>query len=384
MSKGFTGLPESTFRQRIQQICVELEERRLDALFVFSDEYRPGSTLYLADYYPINVIEESPQGVYVSAKGDVVLFLGAINAVTAREISWIEDIRFIDTLDDFFAEEKARLGRPIRAGLAGEALLPVKYQRRLTGILENNDFIVADDIIQRMRLIKSPDEVERMEAAGKLADAAISAAIERLQQGNTNEVEVAAYGEFVIRKAGGGIGSATVLASGVNTEKPTWRPNQKRIEPGEVVLLDFNPSLQGYCADTAVTVIHGEAPARQADIVRLGVETLQGAVEFARPGEPASTIYDYFLREMQKAGYEEEFRRFAQGTRAVGHSVGLDVVEWPDLDRDSSQILEPGMVFAVKFDLHGFDFGGIRQEVEMVVEKNSCRSLNQIIYEILQ
>ena len=383
MSKGFTGLPQSTFEARIERIRAELDRRGLDALFVFSDEYRPGSTLYLADYYPINVIEESPQGVYVPASGDVVLFLGAINAVTAREISWISDIRFIDTLDDFFAREKARLGHPVRAGLAGEALLPVKYQRRLTNILADNDFVTADDIIQKMRLVKDPDEVVRMDAVGKLADASIKAAVERLNQGNATEVEVAAHGEFVIRKAGGEIGSATVLASGINTEKPTWRPNKKVIQPGEVVLLDFNPSLQGYCADTAITVVHGDASGKKGDIVRLGIETLRGAIEYAKPGEPASRIFEFFLNEMKKAGYEEEFRRFAKGTRAVGHSVGLDVVEWPDLDGDSAHVLEPGMVFAVKFDLHGFDFGGIRHEVEMLVEESSCRSLNNIIYEIM-
>jgi Xaa-Pro aminopeptidase len=67
--------------------------------------------------------------------------------------------------------------------------------------------------------------------------------------------------------------------------------------------------------------------------------------------------------------------------RAVGHGVGLDVVEWPNLDQDSRFLLEPGMVLGVKFDLHGFDFGGIRHEVEVLVEEKSCRSLNDIIYD---
>ena len=70
---------------------------------------------------------------------------------------------------------------------------------------------------------------------------------------------------------------------------------------------------------------------------------------------------------------------YAKGMRAVGHGVGLDVVEWPNLDKESKFPLEPGMVLGVKFDLHGFDFGGIRQEVEVLVEENSCRSLNDII-----
>ena len=96
MMKGFTGLQIETFTRRIESIKRELSARALDALFVFSDEYRPGSTLYLSDYYPINVIEESPQGVYVPLEGEVVLFLGSINAQTARTVSWIKDIRSIE------------------------------------------------------------------------------------------------------------------------------------------------------------------------------------------------------------------------------------------------------------------------------------------------
>lgn len=173
-----------------------------------------------------------------------------------------------------------------------------------------------------------------------------------------------------------------MLASGINTMKPTWRPNHKQIQPGEVVLLDFNPNLAGYCADTAITVVHEQPTPLQAEVLRISIDTLQGAIELVKPGDRASRIYDYFLAEMKKAGYEDEFRRFAQGTRAVGHSVGVDVVEWPDLDKDSTQILEPGMVFGVKFDLHGFEFGGVRQEVEMLVEERACTSLNRIIYQI--
>jgi Xaa-Pro dipeptidase len=381
MRSGFTGLPESVFRKRIETICGELNKKNLDAIFVFSDEYRPGATLYLSDYYPINVIEESPQGVYISGKGEVALFLGSINSVTARNISWIEDIRSIETLDSFFEEEKKKTGRPLKIGLAGESLLPVKYYRRLTSILEQNDFIPADDIINRMRLIKTPEEVELMKAAGSLADASIRAAVNRLREGDVSEVELAAVGEYAIRKVGGCIGSATVLASGTNTMKPTWRPNLKKVLPGEVVLLDFNPSLSGYCADTAITVIHETPSSLQAKVLEISRTIHQRVIELVKPGDPASRIYEFFLQETTKYGYADEFKRFARGARAVGHSVGLDVVEWPDLDKDSSFILEPGMVFGIKFDLHGFDFGGIRQEVEMLVEENKCCSLNNIIYE---
>ena len=147
------------------------------------------------------------------------------------------------------------------------------------------------------------------------------------------------------------------------------------------MLIDVNPSLNGYCADTAITVFNGEIPASTQKVLDVSKEIHRSVIEKMRPGEPASTIYDYFLKETTKHGYRQEFILYAKGMRAVGHGVGLDVVEWPNLDQDSKFLLKPGMVLGVKFDLHGFDFGGIRHEVEVLVEEKRCRSLNDIIYD---
>ena len=378
---GFTGLAESVFRGRVNKVQEELVVKELDALFVFSDEYRPGYTLYFSDYFPVNVIEESPQGVFIPQEGEITLFLGGINAKVAEDISWISDIRSVETLEDFFVNERSKLGRTIKAGLVGEAILPFKYSKRLVPLLENTEFINMDALINGMRMIKSQGEIGLMDKVCKLADRSIRAAVKRLKEGPVSEVELAATAEFAFRAEGGNIGSATILASGINTKKPTWRPGTKIIGPGEAVLIDVNPMLNCYCADTAITVFNGEISASTQKVLDVSKEIHRTVIGKMKPGEPASTIYDYFLKESTKYGYRDEFMLYAKGMRAVGHGVGLDVVEWPNLDKDSSFPLEPGMVLGVKFDLHGFDFGGIRQEVEVLIEDNSCRSLNEIIYD---
>ncbi len=195
------------------------------------------------------------------------------------------------------------------------------------------------------------------------------------------EIELAAVAEYTIRSSGGSLGSATVLSAGVNTKLPTWRPSRKKIAPGEAVLIDVNPSVRGYCADVSVTVFHGKVQREQQQILEFSRHTLRGVVEHLQPGLPASRIYDYFRERVQAAGYEKFFVPYAQGMRAVGHGVGLDVVEWPNLDSHSAFLLEPGMTLAVKFDLHGFDFGGVRQEVDVLITDEGCRSLNSILYE---
>ena len=126
MKKGFTGMTVDVYRKRVDILLKEIQEKALDGLLIFSDEYRPGFTVYISDYKPVNVIEESPEGIFISAKGEVVLFLGAINAQTAKKVSWIEDIRKVETLPGYFNVQRDRVnGRKLKIGLVGEDLLPV-------------------------------------------------------------------------------------------------------------------------------------------------------------------------------------------------------------------------------------------------------------------
>lgn len=376
---GFTGLSRETFSHRVAAVRRYLIDNGLDGLFAFSDEYRPGSTLYLADYYPINVIEESPQGVYVPAEGQVTLFLGAINARTAEAISWIEDIRAIDTLGPFFKRLREQAGRELKLGLVGEALLPIKYYRRMLSALAQSEFVCADDLLNGMRAIKCPDEVALMEQAAHLADKGLKAAIERLKAGDASENDLAAAAEHPVRLGGANLGSATIVSAGQHTQLPTWRPSDHEIAPGDPVLIDVNPIYRGYCADTAVTVFHGDADGEKRRVLDLSRDVLRGVIDHLRPGQPASTIYGYLLEKSEAAGYGEQFRRYARGMRAVGHGVGINVVEWPNLDADSDFLLEPGMTLAIKYDLRGFDWGGTRFEVDVLMEEGGCRPLNLIL-----
>ena len=168
----------------------------------------------------------------------------------------------------------------------------------------------------------------------------------------------------------------------MNTEVPTWRPTHKRIEDGEAVIIDVAPAYKGYATDVAVTVINGKATDGQKAILKASRDAVVQSIECLRPGEPASRIYEMFLHYARKNHVEEYFEPYAKGLRAVGHSIGLDCVERPNLDDDASFIMVPGMTLATKFDLHGMEWGGLRIETVMLVEENACVSLNRYLYDL--
>lgn len=379
---GFTGIPIRIFEKRVQEIAQYVRDQHLDGAFIFSDEYRAGFTTYFSDYKPINMIEESPQGVFVTPEGKVTLFLGAINSRSAVKVSWIKDIRNIETLSAYFEELRNKKGGPLLIGLSGQELLPVKYFKRLQGWLVGNDYLDIDSKLTDMRSIKEPEEIELAKYAAKVGDMSLKASVERLKESDVTEIDLCATAEYIMKSNGCDLSCATVLSSGMNTEVPTWRPTHKKIQDGEAVLIDVAPAYKGYATDVAVTVFKGHATDEQNSILHASRDAVVQAIEQLRPGEPACRIYEMFLHFAKKNHVEQYFEPYAKGLRAVGHSIGLDCVERPNLDDDASFIMVPGMTLATKFDLHGMSWGGLRIETVMLVEEDKCTSLNRYLYEL--
>jgi len=381
--EGYSGLPVEIFKGRVELLVNKVKEEGVDGLFIFSDEYRTGYTTYISDYKPINMIEESPQGIYINKNGAVTLFLGAINAQAAVRVSWIKDIRCIETIGDFFAQLVEEKGSPLSIGLSGEDLLPTRYYRIMEKLLENNTYSNWDEVLHQMRMVKCPEEIELQKIACEIGDESLRTIIKQLKSGEeTSEIELCAISEYKMKSMGGDLSCATVLASGINTKVPTWRPTHKKVLDGEAVMADVAPAYKGYGTDVAITIFKGECLPEQQKIIDAARDVVLSSVENLKPGEPGSRIYDLFLEKSIELGVDQYFTPYAVGLRAVGHSIGLDCVERPNLDMDSDFILTKGMTLALKYDLHGFDWGGLRIESVFLVEDDKCTLLNKILFEI--
>jgi Xaa-Pro dipeptidase len=380
---GFTGIDVQIFKDRVTKLREKVIADDLDGVFLFSDEYRAGYTTYISDYKPINVIEESPQGIFISKDQPVVLFLGAINAEAAAGVSWIEDIRDINTLESFFDNLREKKDSLLSIAICGEELLPTKYYRMMQSALKDYDYVNWDWVLTEMRGIKTKEEIQLLQKAAEIGDQALKKAIERLKQdGKVTEIDLCADSEYTMRLMGGDLGCATVLSSGENTAFPTWRPTHKEIEDGEFVIIDVGPSYRGYNSDVAITTVRGTPSKEQAEVLETSKIIVIQTMDELKTGDKASRIYDLFLEKSIAHGIAEFFEPYARGVRAVGHSIGLDVVERPHLDKDSDFVLEEGVILAFKYDLRGLPWGGLRFECVAVMEENGCRALNQILYDI--
>ncbi|MCU1606656.1 MAG: aminopeptidase family protein [Modestobacter sp.] len=370
-------LTPDDFALRIERTRTRMAAEGLDALFIFSDEYRPGHAMYFTGFQTINMIEESSHAIWLPLEGDLRAFTGPLNTFAARRDSYVGDVRPIPGLEQEIRQLVADSARPIRrVGLVGENLLPLATWRMLSaGLGPDVETVDAVDLVIGERQVKTPIEMELLEEAGRIGDISLRAAIRAAVVGST-ENELVAIGEHASRLAGGSIGCAYLAVVGENTDLPTWRPTDRAIKPGELVMLDFAPAVEGYASDVAVTIPMEGATQEQRDAVTFAWLASAKFMEWMVPGIPAKDVFFKVLDMVTEAGYRDYFLPYTRGTRAIGHGVGLDVVEPPDFGPNSDWLIEPGMVLAAKFDLHGWAWGGLRVEHVVAITEAGPKALN--------
>ena len=368
--------------QRTERMRSVMHENNLDALIIYSDEYRSGNGTYFTNYKPINLIEESPQMLCLIGDLPPTLFIGRLNAYSAVKTVWIEDVRPIHRLDEFVPEVfNSIINTNARIGLIGDNLLPLSNYRVIERHLGDAEFVPCTNLLIELRQVKSDNEIALMRQAAEIDDEVLAGLLKKIHIGQT-ETQVAAEAEYIGRKMGADLGSATVVMSGPNTNFPAWRPSDRAIEAGDFVLVDFNPAVGNYCNDGGVTVLMPGASTEKADALAFGHKVIKEVIPLIQPNTVASTIYDMMLARLEPAGYADNFVPYAKGQRGVGHGVGLDVVEQPDLTLDSDFDLLPGMTLSIKIYLHGLTGGGFRMECVIAITESGVDPLNRLILSV--
>ena len=164
-------IDQKELENRVKLLREHIKERNLSGIIVYSDEYRSGYCTYFTGYKPINVIEESPQTLIIMENEDPILVIGRLNYYSAKETVWIKNIlqhhKFegeISTMLRKFNQKNKKIG------IAGEHLMPFYLRDLLTKAMPDIEFPIVTEILDDMRKIKSPKEIELMEKAADIND----------------------------------------------------------------------------------------------------------------------------------------------------------------------------------------------------------------------
>lgn len=235
---------------------------------------------------------------------------------------------------------------------------------RKYGEAAKTEMVPTTGIIESLRMIKTAEELAKIQTAAVIADAAFTHITTYLRPGIT-ELDVSNELEMFMRKQGAA-GSAfdIIIASGHRSALPHGVASNKQIESGDMVTMDFGALYQGYRSDITRTVAVGEPSAPLKEIYDIVLEARNRAVAGIRPGITGKEA-DAFARDyITEKGYGD---RFGHG---MGHGVGLDIHEEPFMSTRCSVIIRPGMVLTVEPGIYIPDVGGVRIEDDLVVTEN--------------
>jgi Xaa-Pro aminopeptidase len=234
------------------------------------------------------------------------------------------------------------------------------------------EWVPMSGLVEQLRLIKDPDELDRIRQACAAADAALAEVLPTIA--GRREQEVALDLEIAMRRAGAErLGFETIIASGVRGSLPHGKPTDKVIAPGELVTIDFGGYVDGYHSDETVTVGVGRVPDQLRAIWDIVHEAQARGIRAVRPGVRASDVDRACRAYITDAGYGEQF---GHGT---GHGVGLAIHEDPFLGvRPATDfVLEAGMTVTVEPGIYVPGLGGARLEDTLVVTRTGSEALTQ-------
>ncbi|MGI9023732.1 MAG: M24 family metallopeptidase [Acidimicrobiales bacterium] len=265
-----------------------------------------------------------------------------------------------------------------RLGLEAEAVTWAQHRRFAAEWFPDAELVPTEDLVEALRRVKDAGEIDRMAAAARIADAALASTRTMLLHGAT-ESEFALALDFAMRSEGAdGPSFDTIVASGPNGAKPHHSPTDRRIEPGELVVVDFGAQVDGYCSDMTRTLCVGEpSSATTRRMVEVVARSQQAGVAAVRGGASAHSVDDACRAVIAEAGWADAF------LHSTGHGVGLEIHEAPRVASTSTEVLEPGYVVTVEPGVYLADHGGVRIEDTVVVTAEGCDTLTNAPKELL-
>lgn len=340
-----------------------LVEKELDALLITSSFNRR----YMTDF-------TGTAGIAIVSKNDAVFITDFRYMEQAHE--QVKDFRIVQHMKTIIEEVALQVEEMDikKLGFEKEDLTYGMYE-----LYKNNvkaELVPTAGLVEKLRIIKTPEELEVLRQAAKIADDAFTHICGYIKPGMT-ELQVANELEFFMRQQGATSSSFdTIVASGVRGALPHGVASEKKIQTGELVTMDYGALYNGYISDITRTVAVGEPSKQMREIYEITLTAQKMAVEGFKPGltgvQADAIARDYIISK----GYGEAFGH------STGHGIGLEVHESPGLSSRSEVVLEPNMTVTAEPGIYLPGIGGVRIEDDLIITENGCERLTHSTKEL--
>lgn len=331
----------------VQRIDSVLESHELDAVVVTQME----NVVYCSGFYnfDLRLLPDRICAVVWPTNGDPVFVVPDRRAASDGKMSFIEDIRGYKLLDGVFNPHAMELVRDVLAekgllnGRIGieQLYLPTYHADLLKRLLPQANLVSCDYVMDEVRMVKTPAEVEQLRFAAIQTEKAIRNAYELARPGDTEKSIVDNMG-YAITKLGADFVLANVFASGPRTPLGHHLAEEIPVRHGDIIRVDYGGSFDGYVSDLVRMAVVGRPSDRQRSIYGALAEGQREVIEWLQPGQVMSEI----AAKMQAVVGPK--LPSGLSARGFGHSIGLGIHDRPFITPDDGRQTEPGMVMQIE------------------------------------
>ncbi|HEX2979685.1 MAG TPA: Xaa-Pro peptidase family protein [Anaerolineaceae bacterium] len=324
---------------------------------------RPSIAIFMPNRLPLLIVPELEAGKAAGLSVDFETFTYGDNPAT-----WNEVYRRA-------AQSAGLAGKTI--GIEPGRMRFLEYHF-LQDAMPDTRFISAESALAALRLCKEPEEIEAMRQAAVVAQQALSATLPLVKVGMT-ERDLARELVLQLFRAGSDpeMPFAPIVASGPNSANPHAVPSDRKLTPGDLVIIDWGASVSGYFSDLTRTIGIGQVDAKLAHIAQVVAQANAAGRAAGKPGLPAGAVDHAARKVIDEAGFGQYF------IHRTGHGLGMEAHEEPYMFGENQQVLKPGMVYTVEPGIYLPGVGGVRIEDDVAVTERASESLSNMPRDLL-
>jgi Xaa-Pro dipeptidase len=352
----------------LEKIRKLMAERGYEALLISS----PENVAYAGGVAPPSqrIVRSRHAFVLIPADGRTHYLTIQLEAGLVRRRATTDEIHVYQEFLQHPIDVAAELVKSIGAGDARVGIetthLPAADVDRLRGRLPHADLAAADEDLQNLRVIKTPEEIDTIRQIGAVAESAARTAVAEASVGDAEKDIANRITELYVDEGGDQL-TMLVVGTGERSAEPNAPATNKTISDGDLIRIDVIGTMDNYYSDVARTAIAGEPDDEQRKIWSLLVDIRNRAIDAMRGGVLTSDVYRIYSEAMDEARLPKY--------HFLGHGLGVTLHEEPFISASRDVRLQPGMVMCVEpLCLFEGRFG-LQIEDEVLVTDDGCQPI---------
>lgn len=360
---------QSVYEIRQIRLATALEESRIDALVL-----NPGPSLTYLTGFHFHLMERPIAVIFTPGQTPAVILPELESAKLTGLPFPVKAFPFTD-IPDSWPDAYLQAVKATKTSRGHIGVEPTRFRvlelRYLEKAAPQAEIVSAEGVVASLRMCKDASEIMAMRKAVDIAQRALQATIPLIHIGMT-EKDIASEMVLQLLRAGthAEVPFTPIVSGGPNSANPHAFPSNRKLSRGDLLVIDWGASFEGYVSDLTRTFAAGEITPELHKIYETVKQANAAGRGAGHPGIPAGDIDRAARTVIDTAGYGKFF------THRVGHGLGMEGHEEPYMHAANTLLLSPGMTFTVEPGIYLPDYNGVRIEDDVVITTDGAESLS--------